>query len=111
MGESCLQLGSTSLPRISFAFHCLSVCCASPSDELLLSPAATPQLRQQFNQFIAVPANPWLKAFANILFYSCLLLYSLFLRLSCLFVDPLGFMFIVDIGTKLVLLLVDFLLY
>lgn len=72
---------------------------------------AAPQLRQQFNQFIAVPANPWLKAFANILFYSCLLLYSLFLRLSCLFVDPLGFMFIVDIGTKLVLLLVDFLLY
>lgn len=90
MEESCLQLGSTSLPRISFAFHCLTVCCASPSDELLLSPAATPQLRQQFNQFIAVPANPWLKAFANILFYSCLLLYSLFFALVVFICRPFG---------------------
>lgn len=109
-GKSCLQLGSTSLPRISFAFHCLTVCAVSPQVTNSPSPGR-PQLRQQFNQFIAVPANPWLKAFANILFYSCLLLYSLFFRLSCLFVDPLGFMFIVDIGTKLVLLLVDSLLY
>lgn len=70
-----------------------------------------PQLRQQFNQFIAVPANPWLKAFANILFYFSPPLYSLRFRLlSCLFVDPLGFMFIVDIGSKLPLLLVNFFL-